>query len=149
MEKMNTFSIGGVHPDDRKISRDCPIEVLPLPDKVYVSMAQHLGAPAKPLVAPGDTVKVGQLIAEPGGFISACIHSPVSGTVKSVGPREDLAGNKVTHIEILVEGDEWEESIDRTPDLVTEIPEDKAWILDRIKQNGVVGLGGATFPTHV
>ncbi len=149
MEKMNTFSIGGVHPDDRKISRDCPIEVLPLPDKVYVSMAQHLGAPAKPLVAPGDTVKVGQLIAEPGGFISACIHSPVSGTVKSVGPREDLAGNKVTHIEIVVEGDEWEESIDRTPDLVTELPEDKSWILDRIKQNGVVGLGGATFPTHV
>ena len=143
-----TFSIGGVHPDDAKLSRLCAIEVLPLPQTVYVSMAQHLGAPAKPVVAAGDAVKVGQVIAEPGGFISAFVHSPVSGTVKSIGPRKDLAGNNVTHVEIAVEGDEWAEGIDLSDALVTELP-DRAVILDAIKACGVVGLGGATFPTHV
>ena len=144
-----TFRIGGVHPDDAKVSRGCAIEVLPLPQTVYVSMAQHLGAPAKPIVAAGDSVKAGQLIAEAGGFISANVHSPVSGKVKSVAPRKDIAGNNVMHVEITVEGDEWAEGIDLSDTLVKEIPEDRAFILDRIKANGVVGLGGATFPTHV
>ena len=144
-----TFSIGGVHPNDNKISRGCAIETLPLPQTMYVSMAQHLGAPAKPIVAVGDSVKAGQVIAEPGGFISAFVHSPVSGKVKSIAPRKDLAGNMMTHIEIAVEGDEWAEGIDLSDTLVTKIPEDKAFILDRIKACGVVGLGGATFPTHV
>ncbi|MBO4611071.1 MAG: electron transport complex subunit RsxC [Bacteroidales bacterium] len=144
-----TFSIGGVHPDDAKISRDCKIEVLPLPQTVYVSVAQHLGAPAVPVVAVGDKVKVGQVIAEPGGFISAFVHSPVSGTVKSIAPRADLAGKPVMHIEIAVEGDEWAEGIDLSDTLVTELPEDKAATLEKIKQCGIVGLGGATFPTHV
>ena len=144
-----TFSIGGVHPHDSKFARECAIEELPLPQTVYVSMAQHLGAPAKPLVAVGDRVKVGQVIAEPGGFISAFVHSPVSGTVKGIAPRKDLAGNPVMHVEIAVEGDEWDPAIDRSKDLVTAIPDDKAAILDRIKACGIVGLGGATFPTHV
>jgi electron transport complex protein RnfC len=144
-----TFSIGGTHPADSKIARERKIEVLPLPDRVYVSMFQHLGAMAKPVVAVGDTVKAGQIIAEPGGFISAYIHSPVSGTVRSIGPRKDLAGFMQMHIEIEVQGDEWAEGIDLTPELVTSIPEDRDFILDRIKMNGVVGLGGATFPTHV
>ena len=144
-----TFSMGGVHPHDAKLAKDRPIEVLPLPQTVYVSMAQHLGAPAKPVVAVGDKVLTGQVIAEPGGFISAFVHSPASGTVKSIAPRKDLAGNWMTHIEIAVEGDEWAEGIDLSDTLVTEIPEDRAFILDRIKANGIVGLGGATFPTHV
>ena len=144
-----TFAIGGVHPDDAKLSRNCAIEVLPLPQTMYVSMAQHLGAPAKPIVAVGDKVKTGQVIAEPGGFISAFVHSPASGTVKSIGPRKDLAGNPVTHIEIAVEGDEWVEGVDLSDTLVTEIPEERQAILDKIKACGVVGLGGATFPTHV
>lgn len=144
-----TFSIGGVHPDDAKISRGCAIEVLPLPELVHVSMAQHLGAPAKPIVAVGDKVLAGQVIAEPGGFISAFVHSPVSGTVKAVAPYKDLAGNNVVHIDIAVEGDEWAEGIDLSDKLETSIPEDSAFILDRIKAGGVVGLGGATFPTHV
>lgn len=144
-----TFSIGGVHPNDNKISRDCAIEVLPLPQTVYVSMAQHLGAPATPIVAVGDKVKTGQVIAEPAGFISAFVHSPASGTVKAVAPRADLAGRMVTHVEIAVEGDEWVEGIDLSDTLVTEIPEDRAAILDKIKACGIVGLGGATFPTHV
>ena len=113
-------------------------------------MAQHLGAPAKPLVAAGDSVRTGQVIAEPGGFISAFVHSPVTGTVKSIAPRKDLAGNLVTHIEIAVADEEvWAEGIDLTPGLVTELPSDVPAMLDRIKANGVVGLGGATFPTHV
>ena len=144
-----TFSIGGIHPNDNKISRDCKIEVLPLPKTMYVSMAQHLGAPAKPVVAVGDSVKTGQVIAEPGGFISAFVHSPASGTVKSIAPRKDIAGNNVMHIEISVEGDEWAEGIDLSDTLVTEIPEDRNAMLEKIKACGVVGLGGATFPTHV
>ena len=144
-----TFSIGGVHPADKKISAGCRIEVLPTPQTVYISMAQHLGAPATPVVAAGDKVKAGQVIGEPAGFISAYVHSSVSGTVKSVGPRPDLAGNKVPHVEIAVEGDEWADGIDLSDTLVTEIPADNKFIIDRIKSNGVVGLGGATFPTHV
>ncbi len=144
-----TFRIGGVHPHDSKISRNCAIETLPLPQTVYVSMAQHLGAPATPVVAPGDKVKVGQVIAEPAGFISAFVHSPVSGTVKAVAPRADIVGKMVPHVEITVEGDEWAEGIDLSDTLVTEIPSDRAAVLEKIKKCGVVGLGGATFPTHV
>ena len=146
---LKTFSIGGIHPSDKKISKDCRIEVLPLPSKVYISVAQHLGAPATPVVKAGDKVKAGQIIAEPSGFISAYVHSSVSGTVKSVGPRKDLAGNNVVHIEIDVEGDEWAEGIDLSENIITEIPSENAAILQRIKLNGVVGLGGATFPAHV
>ena len=112
-------------------------------------MAQHLGAPAKPIVAVGDKVKAGQPIAEPGGFISAWVHSSVSGTVKSIAPRKDISGNYMTHIEIAVEGDEWAEGIDLSDTLVTDIPSDRAAVLAKIQACGVVGLGGATFPTHV
>ncbi len=146
---MKTFSIGGIHPNDSKIAKDCKIELVPMPSKVFISMAQHLGAPAAPIVKAGDQVKVGQVIAEPAGFISAYIHSSASGTVKSVGPRKDLAGNNVIHVEIDVEGDEWAEGIDLSDTLVTEIPEDNKAVLEKIKMGGVVGLGGATFPTHV
>lgn len=149
MSNKVTFSIGGIHPDDNKISRGCRIEVLPLPQTMYVSMAQHLGAPAKPVVAVGDKVRTGQVIAEPGGFISAFVHSPASGTVKSIAPRKDIAGNWMTHIEIAVEGDEWVEGVDLSDTLVTELPSDVPATLDKIKACGIVGLGGATFPAHV
>ncbi|MBR6346664.1 MAG: electron transport complex subunit RsxC [Bacteroidales bacterium] len=144
-----TFSIGGVHPHDSKISRDCAIETLPTPGTVYISVAQHIGAPAVPVVAPGDKVKTGQVVAEPGGFVSAFIHSSVSGTVKSVAPRADLAGKMSMTIEIQVEGDEWAEGIDRSETLVTDIPDDPKAIIEKIRLGGIVGLGGATFPTHV
>ena len=144
-----TFSIGGVHPDDKKISAGCRIETLPVPKTVYISMAQHLGGPAKAVVAAGDKVKTGQVIGEPTGFISAYVHSSVSGTVKSVGLRKDIVGIPVVHVEIEVEGDEWMEGIDTSDTLVTDIPQDPKFIVDRIKSNGVVGLGGATFPTNV
>lgn len=144
-----TFSIGGVHPAGRKISRACKIETLPLPQTVYISVSQHIGAPAKPLVAVGDRVKVGQPIAEPGGFVSAFIHASVSGTVKSIAPQKDLSGNPQNCIEIAVEGDDWMETIDRSEALVTDVPEDAKAIIEKIRLGGVVGLGGATFPTHV
>ena len=147
--RKRTFSIGGVHPNDHKIARDCAIEDLPLAPIFSVSMSQHLGAPANPVVAAGDKVSTGQIIGEPSGFISAYVHSPVSGTVKSVAPKANLLGHKIVHVDIEVEGDEWMEDIDRTTDIVREITLDREQILDRIKKCGVVGLGGATFPTHV
>ena len=79
---MKTFFIGGVHPADKKISAEAAIEKLPIPKVAYIPMGQHLGAPAEPIVKPGDKVKVGQLIANPKGFVSAPVHSSVSGTVR-------------------------------------------------------------------
>ena len=144
-----TFRIGGVHPHDNKISAGAATEVFPAIETAYVSMAQHLGAPATPIVAVGDKVKVGQVIAEPAGFISGYVHSPVSGTVKSVAPRADIAGNMVPHVEITVEGDDWMEDIDRSEAIVKDIPFTPEEIIDKVKKAGVVGLGGASFPTHV
>ena len=144
-----TFKIGGVHPHDNKISSAAAIEIFPAIETAYVSMAQHLGAPATPIVAAGDKVKVGQVIAEPSGFISGYVHSPVSGTVKSVSPRADIAGNMVPHVEITVEGDEWMEGIDTSDTIVRDIPYTPEEILEKVKNAGIVGLGGASFPTHV
>ncbi len=144
-----TFSMGGVHPSDSKISRNCIITELPVPPTVYISLSQHIGAPAKPIVSVGDKVKVGQIIAEPVGFVSAYIHSSVSGTVKSIGLRKDIAGKNQECVEIKVEGDEWLEDIDRSGTLLTEFTEDNKAIIEKIKLGGVVGLGGATFPTHI
>ncbi|MCI1779456.1 MAG: electron transport complex subunit RsxC [Bacteroidales bacterium] len=146
---MKTFSIGGVHPNDYKLAADAPIENLPIPDIAYISMSQHLGVPAIPVVAVGDKVKVGQLIANAGGFISAPVHSSVSGTVKKIGPVKDLSGKEVNTVTIETEGDEWIDTIDRSGDIVREIKLDSKQIIERIKECGVVGLGGATFPTCV
>ncbi len=144
-----TFPIGGVHPNDSKISASQAIEQFPAVERVYISMSQHLGAPATPVVAKGDKVLVGQIVGASSGFISANIHSSVSGTVAAVEPYADLAGNHVMHVIVDVEGDEWMESIDRTPDIVREITMEPADIIKRIADCGIVGLGGASFPTHV
>lgn len=146
---MRTFNLGGVHPADKKISKDAKIERLPIPKMVYISMGQHLGAPAEPCVAVGDKVKVGTLIANPTGFVSAPVHSSVSGTVKQITTVKDLAGKPSKAVVIEVEGDEWEDSIDRSPEIVSEIKLSGKEIVERIKACGVVGLGGATFPTNV
>lgn len=144
-----TFRIGGIHPCDNKISSAAAIEQMPLGAEAYISMAQHLGAPATPVVAVGDQVKVGQVIGEPSGFISGYVHSSVSGTVKAVAPMADIAGNMVMHVTVTVEGDEWCEGIDRTDTIIKEITASTEEILDKVKNCGVVGLGGASFPTHV
>ena len=144
-----TFSIGGIHPHDNKISANAAIEDFPVMEHAYISVSQHLGAPAEPIVAKGDKVKVGQLIAKATGFISANVHSSVSGEVIAIERRPDLAGNMVPHIVISVDGDEWEENIDRSPEIVREIKPDAKAIIEKIAECGIVGLGGAAFPTNV
>ncbi|MEG0518186.1 MAG: electron transport complex subunit RsxC [Bacteroidales bacterium] len=146
---MKTFSLGGVHPCDCKISANAAIESFPIPEVVYISMSQHLGAPAEPIVAVGDKVKVGQQIANANGFISAPVHSSVSGTVKAIEMIKDIAGNLCKAVVITVEGDEWMEGIDRSESFVSDMELDAKAIVAKIQECGVVGLGGATFPTNV
>lgn len=147
--KNRTFTIGGVHPAEHKLAKDAPIEKFPIPAKVAISMAQHLGAPATPVVNKGDKVKVGQVIGTPTGFVSGFVHSSVSGTVTAVEPRADLAGNKVMHVCIDVEGDEFEQEIDCSDRIDREIKLSAEELLEKIKNAGIVGMGGATFPTHI
>ncbi len=144
-----TFKIGGVHPPENKLSAGVPIEAAPLPKRVFIHLGQHLGAPAKPVVQKGDKVKVGTLIGTAEGFISANVHSSVSGTVFGIEPVADVSGYKRPAVIIDVEGDDWEPAIDRTPTLKKEITLDKKAIVEKIKEAGIVGLGGATFPAHV
>lgn len=149
---MKTFKIGGVHPAENKLSASSPIREAALPKQAVFSMFQHIGAPAKPLVKKGDAVKVGTVIAEAGGFVSAPVHSSVSGTVAKVDVVLDASGTRRQAIFVDVNGDEWEESIDRSADLVllADRPElDAATIINKVKEAGIVGLGGATFPCHV
>lgn len=144
-----TFHMGGVHPEANKFAHSAVVETFPLPDQAVVYMTQHLGAPAKPVVQKGDKVKVGQLIGEANGFVSANIHAPISGTVNKVDMVADITGYKKLAVVIDREGDEWMENIDRSTDIVREITLSKEEIIARMKDCGVVGLGGACFPTHI
>jgi len=146
---LKTFSRGGVHPPEHKLSAGNKIEELPLPEEVVIPVSQHLGAPSKVLVNRGDQVKVGQVIAEASGFVSTNIHSSVSGKVLKVDQFPDSSGYRRMAVQIQVEGDEWLETIDRSDDLVrnTVLPAED--IRKKILEAGIVGLGGATFPTHV
>lgn len=146
---LKTFKLGGVHPAENKLSANKAIKKLALPKSVFIPVAQHIGAPAQALVKKGDQVKVGQLIAKSGGFVSANIHSSVSGTVKKVDLAMDSSGYPKQGIFIDVEGDEWEAGIDNSSELIKEFEADSKKIIDKINAAGVVGLGGATFPTHV
>ena len=150
--KIRTFRIGGIHPEENKLSNDAVTQQAPLPKVAIFPMSQHIGAPAKPVVKKGDKVKVGTLIAEAGGFVSANIYSSVSGTVLKVDNVINASGYQQPAITITVEGDEWEESIDRSEKLETleshpELTPEE--IVNRIKKAGVVGMGGACFPTHI
>ena len=149
---MKTFSIGGVHPAENKLSAGSPIREAALPKQAIFSMFQHIGAPAKPVVKKGDVVKVGTLLGEAGGFVSAPIYSSVSGKVSKVDVALDASDTRRMAVYVDVEGDEWEESIDRSADLVRleDRPDlDAKTIVEKIKQAGIVGMGGATFPCHV
>ncbi len=149
MGLLKTFVLGGIHPPENKLSAGQPVRTLNVPDQVVVPMGQNLGAPSKPVVKRGDKVKTGQLIAEAGGFISARIHSPVSGTVFKIDQVMDMSGYRRTAVIIKVDGDEWMEDIDRSDTLVTEINFSPEEIIEKVKDAGIVGMGGATFPTHV
>lgn len=146
---MKTFKMGGVHPEENKISNDAAIEVMPVGKQMVVLMNQHLGAPATPVVQKGDKVKVGQLIGEAQAFMCANVHSPVSGTVAKVDSCKDAFGLSRPAVYINVEGDEWMETIDRTPDIKRECALEPKEIVAKLKEMGIVGLGGATFPAHI
>lgn len=150
--KLRTFRIGGVHPEENKITAEIPTKVAELPKIATFPLSQHIGAPAKAVVQKGDAVKVGTLIAEAGGFVSAPIFSSVSGTVFKIEDVIDATGYRKPSIIIKVEGDEWEESIDRSDKLETleahpELTAEE--IIRRVKDAGVTGMGGAGFPTFI
>ncbi|HHU47172.1 MAG TPA: electron transport complex subunit RsxC [Bacteroidales bacterium] len=146
---MKTFKIGGIHPEENKLAKEEAIEVFPIPKQVTLFVTQHLGAPSTPIVQAGDKVKVGQLVATAQTLVCANLHSPVSGTVVKVEPVPDMTGYRKLAITIDVEDDIWEETIDTTSEIRKEITLTKPEIIERIKACGVVGLGGACFPTHV
>lgn len=146
---LKTFKKGGIHPAENKFSANKPIEQLPLPKTVTILVAQHIGAPSKVVVKRGDEIKTGQLVAQSAGFVSTNIHSSVSGKVAKIETVVDATGYKKEAIIITVDGDVWDENIDRSPELVTETELDAKAITDKILAAGIVGLGGATFPTHV
>lgn len=138
---------GGVHPYDGKdLSKDKPVsELLPKGELVF-PLSQHIGAPATPIVAVGDTVLRGQKIAEAGGFVSSPIYASVSGTVKAIEPRRVAVGDMVNSIIIESDGEMKEAEFVKTDD-VTKLSNEE--IIGKIKEAGVVGMGGAGFPTHV
>lgn len=150
--KLRTFKIGGVHPEENKLSAESATQVAKLPKQAIFPLSQHIGAPAKPVVKKGDKVKVGTLLAEAGGFVSAPIYSSVSGTVFKIDTAVDASGYRKPVIIVKVEGDDWEESIDRSDKLETlsahpELTPEE--IVERIKKAGVTGMGGAGFPTFI
>ncbi|GAB1450301.1 electron transport complex subunit RsxC [Draconibacterium sp.] len=146
---LKTFKIGGVHPPENKISAGKKIEVLPIPKTVFIPVAQHIGSPSTVAVNRGDIVKVGQIIAKSSGFVSTNIHSSVSGKVKKIDVSADSTGYSKQGVFIDVDGDEWLVDIDRSETLNKTFDLDGTTIVQKIQEAGVVGLGGATFPTHV
>lgn len=146
---LRTFRIGGIHPPENKLSAGKKITVLAAPKQVIIPLSQHIGAPAQAVVKKGDMVKAGTLLAKAGGFVSANIHSSVSGKVNKIDNALDASGYRRPAIYIDVEGDEWEPSIDRSETLVKECTLSAKEIVAKIADAGIVGLGGATFPTQV
>lgn len=149
MKSLKTFPIGGVHPPENKLTAASEIRYLPVPARVTIPVSQHIGTPATIVVNKGDSVKTGQVIAESKGFVSSNIHSSVSGKVIKTDTITDTSGYKQTAVFIDVEGDEWVETIDRTKEIITEIKHTSEEIIKLCLASGIVGLGGATFPSHV
>lgn len=149
---IRTFRIGGIHPEENKLTDNAVTQVAALPKQAIFPLSQHIGAPAKAVVKKGDKVKVGTLIAEANGFVSAPVFSSVSGTVLKIDDVFDATGYRKPSIIISVEGDEWEDSIDRSEKLETlaDHPElTPEEIVERVKKAGVTGMGGAGFPTFI
>ena len=147
-----TFRIGGIRPDDNKITANKPVVSVGVPAQAVFPLSQHIGAPAIPIVKKGDKVKVGMQIVKADGFVSAPVHSSVSGTVLRIDKVIDTSGYNQSAIIINVDGDEWEEGVDRSDTLETleahpEITADE--IVKRVKKAGIIGMGGAGFPTYI
>lgn len=136
--------LNAIHVSHEKHTAGCATEVMAIPPTVSISMSQHIGAPCNPLVAKGDYVKVGQIIGDTDAFVSAPIHSSVSGTVKEISTVRSIAGgeDKV----IVIETDGKQEEVEGIEPPVIESRED---FVKAVKESGLVGLGGASFPTHI
>jgi len=146
---LKTFPKGGVHPPENKLTAAIPIEYLPLPESVIIPLSQHIGTPSITVVNKGDSVKTGQIIATGKGFVSANIHSSVSGKVNRIDFALESTGYKQIAVFIDVEGDEWISTIDRSKEIDKEVKLSSEDIIKRCFESGIVGLGGATFPSHV
>jgi Na+-translocating ferredoxin:NAD+ oxidoreductase subunit C len=146
---LKTFAKGGVHPPENKLSAEQAIEVLPVPKTVTIPISQHIGAPATVVVKKNDLVKVGQVIAKSSGFVSANIHSSVSGKVTKVDSIMDSSGYRKQSVVIQVDGDEWEESIVKDGGVKRDFEFTSEEIIQKVGEAGIVGLGGATFPSQV
>lgn len=144
-----TFRIGGIHPPSNKLSANCAIVDLPLPSQVLIPLSQHIGLAATPLVAKGDSVKTGQLIGKASNFMSANIHSSVTGVVERIEDVVDVSGYKRSSVVIKVEEDRWMDDIDTSDLLIKSTNLSGSQIIDCIEKAGIVGLGGAAFPTHI
>ncbi len=146
---LKTFPTGGIHPSENKLTSDKEITILPVPSSVIIPVSQHIGAPAAAIVNKGDCVKTGQLIAAGKGFVTSNIHSSVSGKVNKIDTVIDSSGYRQTAVFIDVEGDEWIETINRSKEIIKDITLSAGEIVKRCLECGIVGLGGATFPSHV
>ena len=145
---MKTFKDGGIHPPEMKqLSKDSKLERIELPKQLIFPVSQHIGAPAKAIVSVGDEVLKGQVIAEANGFVSVPIHASTSGKVVTIEPRTTVLGKICDHIVIESDGqDKWSEENKRSREW-KDLGKDK--IKSFIKDAGIVGMGGAAFPTHV
>ncbi len=147
---MKTFRLGGIHPKENKLSAGASIETMEFPKRAVVPVAQHLGVPANVIVKKGDMVKTGQMIAKGEAFISANVHSPFTGKVFRVDDVLDSSGFRRKAVIIDVAGEEeWVENIDTSKEINQDIKLSPKEIVDKIHELGIVGMGGATFPTHV
>jgi len=146
---LRTFAKGGIHPPENKLTTQQSITRLPLPDAVTIPIAQHIGAPAKVLVKKGDEVKTGQVIASSEGFISTNIHSSVTGKILKVDSIVDASGYKRPAVFIQASDDIWMEGIDTSDTLIENITLSPEQIIPKVHEAGIVGMGGATFPSHV
>lgn len=146
---MKTFKLGGVHPHDNKLSARKPFQVVGLPDVAIFPLDQHIGAPAQPIVAVGDEVKVGQLLAQAGGFVSAPVHSSVAGKVIKLADYTDQMGFSKPAIYVQVTDSEEDENKKANNSIRKECKLSSEEIIKKIAAAGIVGLGGACFPTHV
>lgn len=147
--KTKTFALGGIHLSKHKFSSRVEIVEMALPDVVRIPVKQHIGAPAKIVVKAGEKVKVGTLLAEADGLLSASVYSSVSGEVVKIEDVDNGQGYPETMITVKREGDEFEPGMDMSDEIVREISGSREELLEIVRQAGVVGMGGAGFPTPI
>ncbi|OSM01876.1 electron transport complex subunit RsxC [Magnetofaba australis] len=141
---------GGVHPEEHKdLSQFCSIESAGIPDKLYVPLHQHIGAPCDPAVDPGETVKKGQRIGNPVGFISAAVHAPTSGVIEEIVDHPVGHPSGLTMLCAVLKPDGKDEWIDGLKGIADPFTAEPSAIRDAVREAGIVGLGGATFPSFV